>query len=61
MTTSLSFGDNVTRALKKNFPGRGVFKDRFALYSPDNDVMQCTGGIYAGFTGHGIYASDCTF
>ena len=50
ITDSLGFGYNVTKALKKIFPVRGVFKDRFALDSTDNDVMQCTGGIYAGFT-----------
>jgi hypothetical protein len=54
ITTGLSFGNNTTTSLKKNFPVRSIFKDRFALYSTDNDVMQCAGGIYAGFTGHGL-------
>ncbi len=54
ITTGLSFGNDVTGALKKILSVRGVFKDRFALYSTDNDVMQCTGGIYASFTRHDL-------
>ena len=46
---------------KKIFPIRGVFKDRLAPYCPDNDVMQGTEGIFAGFTRHAIYVSDCTY
>jgi hypothetical protein len=30
----------------------GIPKDRLALDSPDNDVMERTGRIYAGFAGH---------
>jgi hypothetical protein len=30
-----------------------VFKDRFAFCSIDDDLMQGTWGIYAGFAGHG--------
>jgi hypothetical protein len=60
ITTGLSFGNNLTTPLKKIFPVRGVFKDRFALDSPDDDVMQGTGGIYAGFTRHDILVSEHT-
>ena len=45
ITTGLSFGNYVTKALKKIFPVRGVFKDRFALYFTNNDMMLYTWGI----------------
>ena len=60
ITTGLSFGNNLITPLKKIFPVCAVFKDRFALDSPDDDAMQSTGGIYAGFTGHDILVSDRT-
>jgi hypothetical protein len=60
ITTGLGFGNNLATPLKKIFPVRSVFKDRFAFDSPDDDVMQRTRGIYAGFTRQDIYVSDRT-
>ena len=50
--------NTVPLLFSKISPVSVVFKDRFALYSPDDDVMQGAGSIYAGLTWHGIDLSD---
>jgi hypothetical protein len=42
----------MTTPPEKILPVHAVFKNRFAFYSPDDDMVQGTGGIYAGSTGH---------
>jgi hypothetical protein len=48
----------LTTPFKKIFPVRGAFKDRFALYSTDDDMMQGSWGIYSRFTRHISYLSN---
>ena len=48
----LSFRYDSVEARSKIFTISAVFKDRFALYATDDDMMQGSGSIYAGFTRH---------
>jgi len=58
VTAGFGFCNNSTKARNKIVPIGTVFKDRFALYSADDDMMQATWGIYSGFTGHSACLLD---
>jgi hypothetical protein len=53
----LSFLNDSAQANKKIGPIHAVFKDRFALYSSDDDMMQGSWSIDADFAWHGIFIS----
>jgi hypothetical protein len=44
--------DNAPEMIQKVVPLIVVTENLATLCSPYDDVMQCTGGIYAGFSGH---------
>ena len=53
IAAGLGFRNDSVEARGKIFTISAVFKDRFAFCSIDNDLMQGSGSIYAGFAGHG--------
>ena len=52
IAAGLGFRNDSVEALGKIVTISAVFKDRFALYAADDDMMQGSGSIYAGFAGH---------
>jgi hypothetical protein len=51
-TLGIRIGDNPGKPIKKVVPVVVIEKDLPALDSPQNDVVQRTGGIYSGFSRH---------
>ena len=52
ITRRRGIGQNMTQTLKKVLMVLRIFKYDPALYAADDDMMQGSGSIYAGFTGH---------
>ena len=47
----MGFSNNTTKALYKIIPIAIVFKDRFSLYSADDDMVQGTGASILALRG----------
>ena len=52
-TIRASFYKNLAQPVNKGPIVDLVFKYGLALYPPDNDVVQCSGRIYSGFSRYG--------
>ena len=52
-TVSASFYKNLAQPVNKVRIVDLVFKYGLTLNPPDNDVVQCSGPIYSGFSKHG--------
>jgi len=52
IAAGFGFFNNSTDALYNIVPLGTAFKDRFALYPTDDDMMQSTWGIYSFLTGN---------
>jgi len=55
MARSSLFRNDTSHSFQKIIPIRIIDKKLAALDSPNDDMMECAGCIYAGFSRHNIH------